>query len=79
MKLAEGAISAAESGGDMPVFLFDDVLSELDIHRRTYLMHELRGRQVILTATDAEDANIVGGVRIIRVRNGEFISGGVAP
>ena len=79
MKLAEGSISAAESGGDMPVFLFDDVLSELDIHRRTYLMHELRGRQVILTATDAEDAAIVGGVKVIRVKNGEFISGGVAP
>lgn len=52
MKLAEGDICAKESGGDYPVFLFDDVLSELDSRRRAYLMEEIRGRQVILTTCD---------------------------
>ncbi len=57
MKLAEGWISAYESAGDMPVFLFDDVLSELDSHRRDYLIREMQGRQVIMTACDPAAAN----------------------
>ena len=56
MKLAEGWVSGYENGGDMPVFLFDDVLSELDHHRRSYLVEEMRGRQVIMTACDPATA-----------------------
>lgn len=49
LKLAEGEISKTASG-DYPVFLFDDVLSELDKKRQDYLLHHIRDRQVILTA-----------------------------
>ena len=48
LKLAEGEIIKEECGGDYPVFLFDDVLSELDEGRRRYLMSNLRDKQVIL-------------------------------
>ena len=70
MKLAEGEISAYESGGDRPVFLFDDVLSELDAHRRSYLMSELTGRQVILTTCDQIQES--DGFRMIRVKAGTY-------
>ncbi len=71
MKLAEGSVSALESGGDMPVFLFDDVLSELDARRRAYLVRELEGRQVIMTACDPS-AEELKDVHKIWVRNGEY-------
>ncbi len=73
MKLAEGQVSALESGGDLPVFLFDDVLSELDAHRRDYLVREMAGRQVIMTACDPDSANFGAvGVNLIRVSGGRY-------
>ena len=72
MKLAEGWVSAYESAGDMPVFLFDDVLSELDAHRRDYLVQEMKGRQVIMTACDPAAADFGGAVNLIRVDGGRY-------
>ena len=77
MKLAEGWVSAHESANDMPVFLFDDVLSELDVHRRNYLMKEMQAdsvkRQVIMTACDPASATVGdSGIRLIRVRDGVY-------
>ncbi len=72
MKLAEGWVSALESGGDMPVFLFDDVLSELDAHRRDYLVKEMQGRQVIMTACDPAAADFGDHVNMIRVSSGVY-------
>ncbi len=73
MKLAEGDICQRLGEGEMPVFLFDDVLSELDIHRRAYLMGRMEGRQVIMTACDPTAKEMARGtVRCIRVRNGVY-------
>ena len=72
MKLAEGWVSAYESGGDIPVFLFDDVLSELDTHRRNYLVQEMKGRQVIMTACDPAAADFGESVHLIRVDGGRY-------
>jgi recombinational DNA repair ATPase RecF len=72
MKLAEGWISARESGGDMPVFLFDDVLSELDAHRRAYLVGEMKGRQVIMTACDPAATDFGNAVNLIHVEGGRY-------
>ncbi len=51
MKMAEGEISK-EISGSYPVFLFDDILSELDNGRREYLLSGMEGRQVIITSCD---------------------------
>ena len=69
LKLAEGEIIRDECGGDYPVFLFDDVLSELDSGRRSYLLSNLSGKQVIMTACEKKD---VTAERVIGVKNGEF-------
>ena len=69
LKLAEGEIIRDECGGDYPVFLFDDVLSELDRERRAYLLSNLGDKQVILTCCE----NIgIEADRIIRVSGGKF-------
>ncbi|MBQ7124874.1 MAG: DNA replication/repair protein RecF [Clostridia bacterium] len=51
MKIGEGELSR-EFGGEYPVFLFDDILSELDDKRRKYLLDGVKGRQVIITSCD---------------------------
>ena len=54
LKLAEGEI-CREDCGEYPVFLFDDVLSELDRRRREYLLKKMNGKQVIMTSCEAVD------------------------
>ncbi len=57
IKLAEGAIAAkcaALHGGQAPVYLLDDVFSELDSRRRAFLMEELGERQIIVTSCEPD-------------------------
>lgn len=69
MKLSEGEISRKLTT-EYPVFLFDDVLSELDEKRRSYLLSRLSERQVIMTSCErvSEDR-----ARVIRVENGRYL------
>lgn len=53
LKLAEGGI-AGKIGGETPVFLLDDVFSELDERRRAYMLEMLTGRQIIVTSCEPE-------------------------
>ncbi len=70
MKLGEGELSRVATG-EYPVFLFDDVLSELDASRQRYLMQRLDGRQVIMTSCNYE---LFAGqdVNMIRVEGGAY-------
>ena len=52
LKLAEGEVCRDDTG-EYPVFLFDDVMSELDETRRSYVLRETGERQVILTACES--------------------------
>jgi DNA replication and repair protein RecF len=70
LKLAEGEMIREEMGGDYPVFLFDDVLSELDGGRREYLLSNIKGKQVILTCCEK---NGITSDRIIRVKDGIYV------
>lgn len=69
LKLAEGEISKDESG-EYPVFLFDDVLSELDKTRREYIMAGLDKRQVIMTTCEREDG--IKNSNLIYASGGKF-------
>lgn len=63
MKLAEGELSASLTG-DHPVYLLDDILSELDNGRREFILSMLSGRQVIITGCGGEVYDIAGANRI---------------
>ena len=71
LKLAEGEI-CREEFGDYPVFLFDDVLSELDMSRRDYLINKMSGKQVILTSCEEDFLSRVEGVRKITIKDGVY-------
>ena len=68
LKLAEGVVCEKISG-ELPVFLFDDVFSELDEGRRAYLSEKIRDKQVIITSCDP---SCVGSGRVIEVENGTY-------
>lgn len=74
MKLAEGEMSK-RIGGEYPVFLFDDVLSELDEERRAFLLSHLSGRQIIITACEADIFPLGESPdRVIEISEGEITS-----
>ena len=71
LKLAEGEI-CREEFGDYPVFLFDDVLSELDGTRREYLLHKIKDKQVILTSCEPSLLSELSDVCRIMVSDGVY-------
>jgi DNA replication and repair protein RecF len=70
MKMAEGEISR-EQKGEYPVFLFDDVLSELDDNRKAYILSNIKNRQVIITACDKSVFENSDGCTFINIENGQ--------
>lgn len=53
--------------GDTPVLLLDDVMSELDMNRRTRLLKEIEGVQTFVTCTDRSDLEECENKRIYSV------------
>lgn len=75
LKLAELEF-IREKTGTAPLFLLDDVLSELDVKRRAYLLTYLENvaAQTVITATDSEAiAGQLSGVHLLRVEEGVII------
>ena len=72
LKLAEGDI-IKELFKEYPVFIFDDVLSELDEKRRKYIFDGVSDRQIIITACE-EDKNNLKAEKIINVSGGYYVS-----
>lgn len=54
MKLAQLMVFRQETG-EPPILLLDDVMSELDMTRRTRLLEEISGLQTFITCTDESD------------------------
>lgn len=54
MKLAQLEVFSSLSD-EMPILLLDDVMSELDMSRRTRLLEEINGVQTFITCTDESD------------------------
>ena len=75
MKIAEGEIIKRLCGGDYPVFLLDDVFSELDRSRREYLLSSIKNKQVILTSCELSNITNIANIsnsEVISVKNGIF-------
>lgn len=72
LKLAEGEV-IKEICGEYPVFLFDDVLSELDDRRRKYVLEGKGERQIIITGCNK--AECIGFTdKEIEVIGGKYVS-----
>ena len=71
LKIGEGEIIALEKG-EAPVYLFDDVLGELDEERKKYVLSRIGGKQIIVTACEKGDYLKQQDVRYIAVQNGSY-------
>ncbi len=71
MKLAEGEL-IREAFGENPVFLLDDILSELDAYRQSYIIDHIRGLQVILTCCESERLVSSSDGAVFRVSGGRI-------
>lgn len=70
LKMAEGEYSKALTG-EYPVFLFDDVMSELDEQRRAFVMGGSSERQLIITSCDRYEPK--KDFSEIRVEGGHYV------
>ena len=70
LKLAEGEVNR-DICGEYPVFLFDDVLSELDEVRKEYVISGIGERQIIITSCDSGSI-ISAASNIIEVKDGIY-------
>ena len=70
LKLAEGEVNR-DICGEYPVFLFDDVLSELDEVRKEYVLSGIGERQIIITSCDGGSI-ISAASNIIEVKDGIY-------
>lgn len=62
-----------EERGEYPVLLLDDIMSELDINRRQFLSGRIKDKQVLITTTDAEGADVNQATKYYRISNGRLI------
>ena len=70
MKLAQLEVYRSVTG-ETPVLLLDDVMSELDMTRRTRLLQEISGVQTFVTCTDESDLDGCHDRRSYRVSVGQ--------
>ncbi len=71
MKLAEGKLSA-DLTGEYPVFLLDDVLSELDDGRKKFILSRISAGQVLITGCEKNAFDTLGKGRLIKVEDGNI-------
>ena len=72
MKLAERDIHY-EDRGDYPILLLDDVLSELDGERQSFVLNRILTGQVLLTCCEDENIAERTGGRILRIAGGTVL------
>lgn len=70
LKLGEGEVNK-DICGEYPVFLFDDVLSELDEKRKKYVLDGIGEKQIIITSCEKDNSNGKEDKKI-KVVSGEY-------
>ncbi|MBQ6172295.1 MAG: DNA replication/repair protein RecF [Clostridia bacterium] len=71
LKLAEAKMIKDKSS-DVPIVILDDVLSELDVFRRGFIINHIENFQVFITSCNLADTDKFSGGRIWNVKNGNF-------
>ncbi len=69
VKLAQAEV-IREKRGELPVFLLDDVMSELDPGRQNYILNHIKGIQSFLTCCDPTDIQNLKEGKVIKIQNG---------
>ncbi|MBR0576536.1 DNA replication/repair protein RecF [Proteiniclasticum sp. BAD-10] len=64
--------------GEYPILLLDDVLSELDLSRKKFILKSIENIQTVITCTGVENIEeyLTGNYRLFNVVNGTIMTGG---
>ena len=73
LKLCEAEI-LYKNGGEQPIILLDDVMSELDEQRQDYILNHLSGRQVFITCCDKNSIDRMRRGRSFEIKDGEIFA-----
>ena len=71
LKLAE-AKNLLEITGEEPVVIFDDVMSELDKSRQSFILNHIKGKQVFITCPDPDNISGLIGGKVFTVDGGKI-------
>jgi DNA replication and repair protein RecF len=71
LKLAECGLMEVVTG-ESPVVLLDDVMSELDGHRREYLLQRLGGRQIFMTCCEPKIFALAPEIPVFHIKEGKL-------
>lgn len=72
LKLAEAKM-IYEKSGDFPVIILDDVLSELDLFRRSFIINHIDKLQTFITSCNMSDMDKVSDGAVWNVEKGQFV------
>ena len=72
IKLAETEI-VRQTVGEDPIILLDDVLSELDAKRQSYLLKSIPQKQVFITCCEPELTSRLAAEKVFEVSDGTFL------
>ena len=72
LKLAQREIMEEETG-EWPVLLLDDVLSELDGKRQSFVLNRIQGGQVFITCCEEEKLHGLEGGRAFHIQGGRLL------
>ena len=72
LKLAQREIFQEETG-EWPVLLLDDVLSELDAKRQSFVLNRIQGGQVFITCCEEEKLEGLEGGKAFHIQGGQLI------
>ena len=72
MKLAEGEVNK-DICGEYPVYLLDDVLSELDEKRKSFVINGIKEKQVVVTSCE-NDESMRFADAVFEVSGGNYVS-----
>jgi len=72
LKLAQREIFFQETG-EYPVLLLDDVLSELDMRRQSFVLNRIKGGQIFITCCEEEKLEGLEGGKAFHIRGGRLM------
>ena len=72
LKLAQREIFFQETG-EYPVLLLDDVLSELDAKRQSFVLNRIQGGQVFITCCEEEKLEGLEGGKAFQIKGGRLL------
>ena len=72
LKLAEAEV-IKEKVGECPIFLLDDIMSELDPSRQDFILNHIDGMQTFLTCCDPSNFKNLKAGKIFNVKEGKIL------